>query len=163
MENIGIPTVWIDHVAYKKQKHKQCAFSLYIAAMCKIATPVLAKAFDEYQFAAEIEMWGQKILKATISKYWDSAKKVFVCKKTWIREENELRYCDRSLAMAVLYGLNPLKNDLFSIHILADKLKELGLSYSANANWRYWALAKGKRMDIILNEFRTIWYPSPSV
>src|ERR1035438_2092059 len=29
VENLGIPSVWIDHVAYQQQRHKQCAFNLY--------------------------------------------------------------------------------------------------------------------------------------
>jgi hypothetical protein len=47
--------------------------------------------------------------------------------------------------------------------ILADKPTKLGISYPTNAVWRYWALAKMKRIDILLNEFRTEWYNSPSV
>jgi alpha-L-rhamnosidase len=163
VENIGIPAVWIDHNAYKKQKHKECAFSLYVAAMCKIATPVLARAFNDEKFAKEAEDFGVGVLNSTNKKYWDTSKGVFVCNKPWIAEENEVRYCDRSLAMAVLYELNLSKNHSNSIKILTEKPKELGLSYSANANWRYWALAKGKKMDVVLNEFKNEWYPAPSV
>ena len=33
VENLGIPSVWIDHTAYQRQRHKQCVFNLYAAAM----------------------------------------------------------------------------------------------------------------------------------
>ena len=39
--NLGVPSVWIDHHAYLKQRHKQCAFNLYIAAaMEKALAPI---------------------------------------------------------------------------------------------------------------------------
>ncbi|HEX5692985.1 MAG TPA: alpha-L-rhamnosidase N-terminal domain-containing protein, partial [Roseiflexaceae bacterium] len=30
VENLGVPAVWIDHQAYRRQRHKQCAFNLYV-------------------------------------------------------------------------------------------------------------------------------------
>ncbi len=37
VEDIGVPSVWIDHNAYERQRHKQCAFNLYAAAMLENA------------------------------------------------------------------------------------------------------------------------------
>jgi hypothetical protein len=39
----------------------------------------------------------------------------------------------------------------------------MGLSYPANACWRYWALAKAGRADVILADLRTRWATMPSV
>ncbi|NOS71178.1 MAG: alpha-L-rhamnosidase, partial [Verrucomicrobia bacterium] len=44
VEDLGIPSVWIDHNAYKLQRHKQCAFNLYAAAMFQHALAPLARA-----------------------------------------------------------------------------------------------------------------------
>ena len=35
VENLGIPSVWIDHHGYKKSRHKILAFNLYVSAMCR--------------------------------------------------------------------------------------------------------------------------------
>ena len=35
VENLGIPSVWIDHHGYKKSRHKILAFNLYVSAMCQ--------------------------------------------------------------------------------------------------------------------------------
>ena len=44
VENIGIPSVWIDHSAYQVQRHKQCSFNLYAAAAMQHALAPLCKA-----------------------------------------------------------------------------------------------------------------------
>jgi hypothetical protein len=39
----------------------------------------------------------------------------------------------------------------------------LGLSYPCNANWRYWALAKAGRAELIVRDFRRRWATMRSV
>jgi hypothetical protein len=39
----------------------------------------------------------------------------------------------------------------------------MGLSYPANAGWRLWALAHGRRIDAVLADLRTRWASMPSV
>jgi alpha-L-rhamnosidase len=39
----------------------------------------------------------------------------------------------------------------------------LGESYPCNAGWRYWALARGGRVDVVLKAFRERWATMPSV
>ncbi len=163
VEDLGIPTVWIDHTAYKSQKHKECAFSLYVSAMCLRALPMLAEAMNDANFAKEVTLFGNKVLAATQKKFWDNTLQTWVCNKPWQQAEGEIRHCDRTLGMGVLYELNPNKQDNNSVKILAEKPSNLGISYVTNAIWRFWALAKGGRMDVILNEFRNDWYNSPSV
>lgn len=167
VEGLGIPTVWIDHTAYKKQKHKECAFSLYGAAMCREALSKLAIVMNEPAFAREVLAFGNKLLLATQKKFWDAGRRAYVCNKPWAAEEGEIRFCDRSLAMAVLHDLNPTAgspgSNTPSVDILVNRPANLGMSYVTNANWRYWALAKGKRIDVVLNEFRQEWFNSPAV
>jgi alpha-L-rhamnosidase len=163
VENLGIPAVWIDHVAYQQQRHKECAFSLYVAAMCRQALAPLALAHGDAVFAKQVTTFGQKVLAATQQKFWDPARQVYVCNRPWAEAEKGLRYCDRSLGMAVLYDLNVGNRHANSLQLLADRPAELGLSYPTNAVWRYWALAKGQRIDVLLREFRTYWYEAPSV
>ena len=49
VENLGIPQVWIDHSAYQRQRHKQCAFNLYAAAMLEHALAPIARARGDHQ------------------------------------------------------------------------------------------------------------------
>ena len=71
--------------------------------------------------------------------------------------------CDRSLATAVLFGLCPNSDTAASLDALANCPPTMGLSYPANAGWRYWALAEGGNTDVILKEFRNRWAAMDSV
>jgi hypothetical protein len=39
----------------------------------------------------------------------------------------------------------------------------MGISYPANACWRYWALARGGRTDVVVRDFRERWATMQSV
>ncbi|MCR4412678.1 MAG: alpha-L-rhamnosidase N-terminal domain-containing protein, partial [Thermoguttaceae bacterium] len=69
-EGLGIPTVWIDHEAYRQQRHKQCAFNLYAAAMFKNALAPIARAFGESDRAERFVRLGDELLTATVRRYW---------------------------------------------------------------------------------------------
>jgi hypothetical protein len=71
--------------------------------------------------------------------------------------------CDRSLATAVLFDQCPGKNAGPALRALADCPPEMGFSYPANAGWRLWALAKGGRADVILQDLRDRWAAMDSV
>jgi hypothetical protein len=46
---------------------------------------------------------------------------------------------------------------------LTDVPAELGISYPPNAIWRYWALAKSGRIDVVVDDFRKRWATMDSV
>lgn len=155
--DLGTPSVWIDHEAYKKSRHKQLAFNLYVAAMCENALSALADAMGEPKRAKEIAAFGASLRKACVKKYWDPARKVFVNNLPWEAEEGETRYCDRSLATSVLFDQCPGGATEQAIEILSTTPAEMGLSYPCNAVWRLWALVKARRMDAVLNDLRNRW------
>ncbi|MGN6267555.1 MAG: alpha-L-rhamnosidase-related protein [Ginsengibacter sp.] len=163
VEGLGLPSVWIDHMAYKKQRHKQCAFNLYVAAMCQNALSKLCNEFGNTDWSREIFDFGRRLEKACIKKYWDQGKKAFVCNLPWIQEEKEIRYCDRSLATSVIYNQCPGGNCENAIKILSECPENLGLSYPCNSIWRYWALAKANAIQIVINDFRERWGSMDSV
>lgn len=74
-----------------------------------------------------------------------------------------MRLCDRSLATAILYNYCPGNDREASLQALVDCPAEMGLSYPANAYWRYWALARMSRMDVVLGDFRSRWATMGSV
>lgn len=163
VENLGIPTVWIDHQAYKQQRHKQCAFNLYAAAMFQHALAPLVRVFGCEEEAARFEQLGAGILAATQERFWSPEKGLFVANRPWMDQEKELRLCDRSLATSILYGQCPGGNTAAATTVLAECPPEMGLSYPANAYWRYWALARMGRADVVLKDLRERWATMASV
>ena len=162
VEDIGIPSVWIDHDAYLQQKHKQCAFNLYAAAMMQYAFAPLCRAFAAVDLANEAIQNGQHILTATVKKFWSSQHGAFVNNLPWLSQEAGARMCDRSLATAILFDHMPAGNASMT-QLLVNQPGNMGISYPANACWRYWALAKQGHQDAVLQEFAGKWYEIPSV
>ncbi len=163
VENIGIPSVWIDHIAYQKQRHKQCAFNLYAAAMMQHAFKPLAEAFGDQAMAKEADRAGRQILQATVKKFWSEENKLFVDNLPWLEDEGQMRTSDRALATAVLYEQIPFGQSEAAIRALAECPSHMGFSYPANAGWRLWALARAGRTDVIAKDFRTRWATMASV
>jgi hypothetical protein len=163
VENIGVPAVWMDHQAYRQQRHKQCAFNLYTAAMLEHALPALARAFDDPANAATASELGAALRQATVARYWDPTRRLFINNLPWLAEEKAPRACDRSLATALLFDQCPGGRSSEVLATLADAPEFMGESYPCNAGWRYWALAKGGRVDVVLKAFRERWATMPSV
>ena len=163
VEHIGVPAVWIDHDAYKVQKHKQCAFNLYAIAMLKNAFLPLAKLNKQDDLANDAEKFAHKLMSNVKTIYWDSAKQLYICNKPWATEEGEELMCDRSLATAILFDLIPSGNYEIAGHILADKPPQLRLSYPPNSNWYLWALGKTGNADAILEDFNDRWIQLNSI
>jgi len=163
VENIGVPSVWIDHDAYRQQRHKQCAFNLYAAAMFQHAFASLCRVCGETQRAEAASAFGRQLKVAAVRKFWSREYHLFINNLPWLAEEKEIRLCDRSLATAILFDQCPEQQHEESLRILAQTPGEMGLSYPANAGWRLWALAKEGRADIVVKELRERWAGMDSV
>jgi hypothetical protein len=163
VENLGIPSVWIDHQAYRLQRHKQCAFNLYAAAMLRFALAPLAEAFGNAAAVKEAIHLSDKILEGVRRAFWSSEQGLFVANLPWLKEEKAMRLCDRSLATAILFDQCPGGLTGPSIDALVNCPPTLGVSYPANACWRLWALGKARRPDPILKDLRTRWATMVSV
>ncbi len=163
VENLGIPSVWIDHVAYRAQRHKQCAFNLYAAAMLQNALAPLCRVMGSEARAHEAAEFGSSLLAAAIRKFWSPEKQLFINNLPWLAEEKSLRLCDRSLATAVLFDQCPGNSFDAAVRVLAECPPEMGFSYPANAGWRLWALARAGRADVITKDLRERWATMPSV
>ena len=105
--NLGLPAVWIDHDAYKQQRHKQCAFNLYAAAMLRHAFAPLASATGNDTWAHFASSLSDALLDATQRAFWSAEEHLYINNLPWRREEGETRICDRSLATAIMYDLWP--------------------------------------------------------
>lgn len=162
-EDLGMCSVYIDHEAYKKQRHKQLALNLYTAAMCEYALKPLCELFNDNENAAKVEHFGHTIKQACVAKFWSNEEQIFINNLPWLNEEKEKRYCDRSLATAILFHLCPGDQYKKSLETLIDCPKELGLSYPCNAIWRLWALASKQQIMPVLNDLRHKWGKMNSV
>ncbi len=163
VENLGVPSVWMDHVAYQRQRHKQCAFNLYAAAMLQHALAPLAQARGEAERAQEFARRGRDLQAATVRKFWSRERGLFVDNLPWLDEEKQPRLSDRALATAILFDQCPGGNTAASLQALADCPAEMGQSYPCNACWRYWALARLGRANVVIHEFRHRWATMKSV
>jgi hypothetical protein len=163
VENLGIPSVWMDHIAYQRQRHKQCAFNLYAAAMLQHALPRICQAFDDRTRERAAQALGRRIQDAAVQTFWSPERNLFVNNLPWLSEEGAVRMCDRSLATAILFDQCPNGRTEAALRALAECPPEMGFSYPANAGWRLWALAKGGRADVVVNDFRERWAKMESV
>ncbi len=163
VENLGVPAVWMDHQAYQQQRHKQCAFNLYAAAMLEHALPAIARAFGDESNAASAERFGASLRHASVAKFWSQKHGLFINNLPWLDEEKTPRTCDRSLATAILFNQCPKGRTGEAISTLATAPSGMGESYPCNAGWRYWALARGGRVDVVLKILRERWAIMPSV
>ncbi len=163
INNLGIPVVWVDFSAFQQERHKICAFNLYIAAMLEHALAPIARARGGSHRADEFTKRSQELLATTVKKFWDPERKIFVNNLPWIQEEKNPRFCDRSLATAVLFDQCPGGDTAASVKALADCPPEMGISYPCNTGWRYEALAKSGRTDVVMREIREKWAIMPSV
>ncbi len=163
VEHLGVPTVWIDQEAYQKQRHKQCAFNLYVAAMLQNAYAPLASTFGDIAQAQEAEQFGKELVAATVQRFWSAERELFVNNLPWLDEEGEPRLCDRSLATALLFAQCPAGLYEASLRALEECPPSMGLSFPANACWRYWALGKYRRASVILQDFRERWMAMESI
>ena len=163
VEELGIPYVWIDHIAYQRQRHKQCAFNLYTAAMLQHALVPLCQAFQDSERAQTARTLGERIQAATVNHFWDPERRLFVVNRPWLAEEKQIRLCDRSLSNAILFNQCPGGDIAAGLRALAECPPEMGFSYPANQGWRLWALAKGGRADVVVKDFRERWATMPSV
>jgi hypothetical protein len=163
VENLGIPSVWIDHIAYQQQRHKQCAFNLYTAAMLEHALAPICDAMGDRDRASAARKFGRTLRRKAVARFWDPERQLFVNNRPWLAEEMSPRCCDRSLATAVMFDQIPAGRTKAALQMLADCPPEMGLSYPANACWRLWALAKGGRADVIVHDLRHRWATLTSV
>lgn len=162
-ENLGVPSLYIDHNAFKHPKHKQCSFNLYTAAMFDHALAPLCEAMGDKKSAQAARFFAGKLLRATVKKFWDSSRSLFVDNLPWVDEEKEIRYSDRTLATAVLYDQCPGNRIRPAVELLAAVPPAMGFSYPANAGWRLWALAKAGRADVVVSDLRKRWATMESV
>jgi hypothetical protein len=131
--------------------------------MLEHALAPICRAFGDRKQEKTARNFGRDLVAAAVGKFWNAERGIFVNNLPWLKEEGRLRMCDRSLATAVLFDQCPAKKAEPALRALAECPPEMGFSYPANAGWRLWALARGGRADVILQDLRGRWAAMDSV
>jgi len=160
-QHLGTPAVWIEHGV--SNQNVQCSFNLYTAAMLKHAFAYLCQVFGKKDIAAQASEFSDQLLQNTVNRFWSQTHRMFVSNLPWIKQEGDAKLHDRTLATAILFDQCPNNDTVGSINTLATCPKNLHLSYPANHCWRYWALGKAGRCEVILNDIEYRWGAMPSV
>ncbi len=163
VEDLGVTCVWMDHIAFKQQKHKQLSFNLYVSAMTGHSLYELGMLMGDEETAVQAKAFSANILSRCVAKYWSDEEKIFIDNKPWMAEEKEVRYSDRALATALLFHQCPGNDEKKSVDILKTFPSAMGVSYPCNAVWRYWALAENGEVETLLYDLRHRWGKMPSV
>jgi hypothetical protein len=163
--DMGVPCVWLDFEAYSftAQRRKQCSFNLYVVAMFEHALAPLCVQFGDSSRAKQLREIARRLLDTVVARFWSSEQRLFIDNLPWIDEDGTRSLSDLTLARAVLFDQCPNNATDAAIQALAAPPAEMGLSYPANAVWRLWALGKGRRIDVVIEELRNRWAKLPSV
>jgi hypothetical protein len=163
VEDLGVPCVWMDHLGFKQQKHKQCAFNLYASAMLLNSHAGLCRLFDDKEQLKFVKKFGQALHSAAVRKFWSKEHGMFVDNLPWLKEEKETRLHDRTLATSIMFDQCPDGQTSAAVETLVKCPENMGFSFPANACWRLWALGKVDKTQVIVNELRNRWANLESV
>jgi hypothetical protein len=150
----------MDHLAYQRQRHKQCAFNVYAAAMMQYALAPLCAAFGDPQRAHAAMALGKKREAATVKRFSSESRGLFVINLPgWARKKPYVSATGRWLPRSC--STCPQANTSAAVRAPVECPPEMGFSYPANAGWRLWALAKAGRADVIVKDLRERWATMP--
>jgi hypothetical protein len=131
--------------------------------MYRHAYAPLARLMGEADRAAEACRRSDQLLEAARKQYWSSQHGAFVDNLPWLGAKTGICLSDRTLANTILFDQCPGDETTAAVRALAECPRHLRLSYPCNAGWRYWALGKAGRGDVIVSEFREKWAAMASV
>ena len=161
VDGLGIPSVWMDHDAFKEQREKQCAFNLYVVGMLRVGYCGLAQLAGETGAADRAAALAQELLSNVVEAFWCPQEEVYVSNLPWSGQAK--RYDDRTLAMSILFGLCPDNSTEAAERLLVEMPMEVGRSYPANAIWRSRALIALGRVDAAIDDLRDNWSKMSSI
>jgi alpha-L-rhamnosidase len=160
---LGSPQVWMDHDAYATQEDKTLAVNLYAVAMLDAAYAPLAELAGAAGEAGRAGRLSADLRSEVTRRYWHPGLRVFVANRPTAASDADVRLDDRSLATTVLYRLAPDGDAGAAAEHLASPGAQVGLSYPANAVWRFRALIRAGRLQPVLDELRRRWAVLPAV
>jgi hypothetical protein len=132
--------------------------------MLSRAMAPMCRAFGDTKLATEIERLGERVLQATVARFWSQEHSAFVDNLPWWREDGDVHFSEMTLGISVEYDQCPSDDIAGSVELLAKKPKNVGIDNSTEpVAWGWWALAKGGRSDVVVKEFREVYGVMKSV
>jgi hypothetical protein len=164
-DDYGFPIVYVGFSGnFPHQRDRQCAFNLFWAASLSQAMAPMCRAFGDTMLATEIERLGERVLKATVARFWSEEHGAFVDNLPWWREDGGVHFSEMTLGISVEYDQCPGGAIERSVELLAKKPKNVGIDNSTEpVAWGWWALAKGGRPDVVVKELREVYGTMNSV
>jgi hypothetical protein len=164
-DDYGFPIVYVGFSrCFPHQRNRQCPFNLFWAAMLTRAMAPMCRAFGDTKLATEIERLGERVLKATVARFWSREHGAFVDNLPWWREDAGVHFSEMTLGISVEYDQCPGGAIERSVELLATKPKNVGIDNSTEpVAWGWWALAKGGRPDVVVKELREVYGAMNSV
>ncbi|EON76658.1 hypothetical protein ADIS_3108 [Lunatimonas lonarensis] len=163
VENLGVNAVWMDTDSYKVVRDKKCAYNLYVASMLKCALSKLAGHFGDKNLQKEMLELADQLAKKVEETFFMPSENLLIVNLPWLKEDGEMRTCERSLAHWILGGFAPERAKTAVLHELTQPPKRLGRCYPANAIWTYWAVSALGNTEFILADFEKRWLTMLSV
>ncbi len=164
-DDYGFPIVYVGFSGnFPHQRDRQGPFNLFWAAMLSRAMAPMCRAFGDTKLATEIERLGERVLQATVARFWSREHGAFVDNLPWWREDGGVHFSEMTLGISVEYDQCPGGAIERSVELLATKPKTVGIDNSTEpVAWGWWALAKGGRPDVVVKELREVYGTMNSV
>jgi alpha-L-rhamnosidase len=169
--------VWIDHQGYQSEADKHAAFNIYYCGFLRDGLAALADALGDAASAREIRLRAERHAARVRAMYFDASERLFVDNKPRVAKDGAMRIHERTLSMALLFGVFPSGTESRAVELMAaipndsngpvfpmeSGRLQMGFSYPLNAIWRYWALGRAGRTEVITRDFRERWAKLPAV
>ncbi len=186
-ENVGLDgllpvewirnSVWIDHRGFETQADKQAAFNIYYVGMLLDGIARLAEWMNDRSVAESARARAAQLTERIRTTFWSGPHSLLVDNLPRIRDDGEMRLHERTLAMALLFGVVPEGCEERAVEVLANlptapyenfypvanPRARIGCSFPANAGWRLWALSRFGRGDTVVRDLQERWGRMPSL
>ncbi len=164
-------SVWIDHRGFLAEIDKQASLNIYYIGFLLEGIARMADWLGDSKQAALARRRASEVAETVRKHFWSAEHGLFVDNLPRVRNDGELRLHERTLAMALLYGLCPPGQERAAVNVLADlptgsngpvfvlktPRSKAGFSFPANGGWRLWALSRYGRADAVVRDLRERW------
>ncbi len=153
----GPISVWMDTKGYLRQRHKEAALNIYLYGAVAVALKGIYEFLDLPLEAASCERRGAELKELVLNRF-GAADGTIVDNLPWLAEEGNLRRHDRTLSMALLWGVYREESGRERmVELLKHPPADQGFSHPPNAYWRFRALDEFGGKEYILRELRERW------
>jgi hypothetical protein len=112
-------SVWIDHRGFLAEIDKQASLNIYYIGFLLEGIARMADWLGDSKQAALARRRASEVAETVRKHFWSAEHGLFVDNLPRVRNDGELRLHERTLAMALLYGLCPSGQERAAVNVLA--------------------------------------------